>query len=137
MAGLSAALRERQKVECSSTLQSLIALSVGEAEYYAIVKGAAMGIAIRALLADYGIEMEVVIESDSTTAGSMCARLGVGHRTKHIQTRFLWVQERVQCGDVSIAKIGTDDTISDVATKPVGEKTLIRHCRASGLVFPR
>ena len=40
--------------------------------------------------------MKVGILSDSSTANSLTDRLGAGPRTKHIDTRYFWVQERVQ-----------------------------------------
>ena len=36
--------------------------------------------------------------SDSSTANSLTDRLGAGQRTKHIDTRYFWIQERVQDG---------------------------------------
>ena len=47
------------------------------------------------------------IQRDSSTANSLTERLGVGPETKHIDTRYFWVQERVQDGDLSIKKVPT------------------------------
>ena len=52
----------------SSNVQSTIALSTGESEYYALVKGGSTGLGIQSLLADYGINAAVTIESDSNAA---------------------------------------------------------------------
>ena len=43
----------------------------------------------------------------SSTAISVMDWMGAGPRTKHINTRYLWVQERVQDGDLSIKKVPT------------------------------
>ncbi|CAK0855964.1 unnamed protein product [Prorocentrum cordatum] len=94
-------------IKGSSTLQSLTSLSVGEAEFYAVVKGAAVALMLRSIYEDFGDNMEARVLSDSTTAGSLADRLGVGQRTKHIQTRFLWVQERVQDKDLKVAYLET------------------------------
>ena len=51
-----------------STLQSLTALSVGEAEFYAVVKGGQVGLSPRSLYQDLGIPMKIEIQSDSATA---------------------------------------------------------------------
>ena len=40
--------------------------------------------------------MKIEIQSDSSTANSLTYRLGAGQRTKHIVTRYFWIQERVQ-----------------------------------------
>ena len=118
-----------------SKTQACVALSSGESELYAICKGAAMGIALRALFRDLGIDVEVEVQSDSSTAGSICSRLGVGQRTKHLQTRYLWVQERVAYGDLEVSKISTKVNESDICTKPLPSRTFDRHCRSCGLLF--
>ena len=48
--------------------------------------------------------MEVETQSDSSMANILTDRLGAGQRTKHIDTRYFWVQERVQDGDLNINK---------------------------------
>ena len=51
--------------------------------------------------------MKTEILSDSSTANSLTDRLGARQRPKHIDTRYFWVQERVQDGDLSIKKVPT------------------------------
>ena len=70
-------------VKSGSTLQSLKALSVGEAEFYAPVKGGPVGLSFGAMHMDLGIPTGVEIQSDSSTANSLTDRLGAGPRTKH------------------------------------------------------
>ena len=100
-----------------------------------MVKGSAVGLSLRAIYADLGMEMEVEIHSDSTTAGSLTDRLGAGPRTKHLDTRYLWVQERVQDKDLKVVKVHTSKNLSDAGTKPVTAKVLEAHCLAAGMVF--
>ena len=52
----------------ASDLQSTIALSSGESEYYAAVKAAALGLSRKALFADWGIEVSITVLSDSSAA---------------------------------------------------------------------
>ena len=80
-------------VKSGSTLQSLTALSVGEAEFYAVVKGGQVGPTLRSICQDLGIPMKVEIQSDSSTANSLTDRLGAGQRTKHIDTRYFLRQK--------------------------------------------
>ncbi|CAK0883649.1 unnamed protein product [Prorocentrum cordatum] len=108
-------------IKGSSTLQSLTSLSVGEAEFYAVVKGGAVALMLKAIYEDFGDHMEALVLSDSTTAGSLADRLGVRQRTKHIQARFLWVQERVQDRDLKVQKVHTSRNLADLATKPSAE----------------
>ena len=74
-------------VKSGSTLQSLTALSVGEAEFYAVVKGGQVGLSLRSMYQDLGIPTKIEIQSDSSTANSLMDRLGARQRTKHIDTR--------------------------------------------------
>ena len=46
-------------VKSGSTLQSLTALSVGEAEFYAVVKGGQVGLSLRSMYQDLGIPMKI------------------------------------------------------------------------------
>ena len=74
-------------VKSGSTLQCLTALSVGEAEFYAEVKGGQVGPFLRSMYQDVGLPMKFEMRSDSSTANSLTKRLGAGQRTKHIDTR--------------------------------------------------
>ena len=65
---------------------------------------------------DVGIPTTV---EDSSNANYSTDRLGAGPRTKHIDTRDFWVQERVQDEDLSIKKASTAKMCADVGTKPV------------------
>ena len=115
-----------------STLQSLTALSVGEAEFYAVVKGCQVGLSRRSMYQDLGIPMKIEIQSYSSTANYLTDRLGAGQRTKHIDTRYFWIQERVQDGDLSIKKVPTAKNCADVGTKPVSAfstTTTLQVCR--------
>ena len=122
-------------VKSGSTLQSLTALSVGEAEFYAVLKGGQGGLSLRSVYHDLGISMKIEIQSDRSTSNSLTDRLGAGERTKHIDTRYFWIQERVQDGDLSITKVLTAKNCADVGTKPVSALILQRHCKFAGLVF--
>ena len=105
----------RHTVKFGSMLQSLTALSVGEAESCAVVKGGQVGLCLGSMYRDLGIPMKIEIHSDSSTANSLTDRLGAGQRTKQIDTRFLLIQERVQ--DLSIKKVLTAKNCEDVGTK--------------------
>ena len=73
-------------VKSGSTLQSSTALSVGEVEFYVVLKGGQVGLALRSIYQDLGIPMKIEIQRGSSTANSLTDRLGAGQRTKHIAT---------------------------------------------------
>ena len=51
-------------------------------------------------------------------------------RQKHVQTRYLWLQERVAAAHLSVQQI---KTTHNIATKSAGRETLERHKRTIGL----
>ena len=61
----------KHTVRSGSTLESLTALSVGVAEFYAVVKGGQVGLSLRSIDMDLGIQMKVEIQIDSSTANSL------------------------------------------------------------------
>ena len=79
--------------------------------------------------------MKIEMQSDSSMANSLTDRLGAGQRTKHTDTRYFWIQERVQDGDLIIKKVLTAKNCADVGTKPVFASVLQQHCKFAGLVF--
>ena len=99
-----------------STTQSTIALSSGEAEFYGIVKGAAVILGHVSLMKDLGIEIQARVRTDATTGKAICTRRGLG-KTRHIHTQYLWIQERVQSGDIQLVKVSTNDNVADLLTK--------------------
>ena len=119
-------------VKSGSTLQGLTALSVGEAEFYAVVKGGQVGPALRSIYQDLGIPMKLDIQSDSSTVNSLTDRLGAKQRTKHIDTQYFWIQERVFDGDLSIKKVPTAKNCADVGTKPVSAPIRQHNCKFAG-----
>ena len=72
-----------------------------------MVKGGQVRLSLRSMYQDLGIPMNIEIQSDSSTANSLTDRLGASQRTKHIDTQFFWIQERVQDGELSIKKVPT------------------------------
>ena len=92
-----------------SSTQAIIALSSGEAEYYGVVKASSTGLGCKSLMADLGQNIQISVHTDAEAAKGIASRMGLG-KTRHIDVNFLWVQERVRKGDISLAKImGTEN----------------------------
>ena len=107
-----------------SNLQSTIALSSGESEFYAISKSAAMGLFLRAMLDDWGLQVKIEVSTDSTAAKAFSSKRGLVRASRHVQTRFLWVQERIASGDLVVLKVGTDDNEADILTKSISRNLM-------------
>ena len=92
-----------------------------------MVRGGQVGLSLRCTYQDLGILMKVEIQSDSSTSNSLTDRLGAGQLTKHIDTRYLWIQERVQDGDFSFKKVLAAKDCADVRAKQVCASVLQQH----------
>ena len=73
-----------------STTQSVVALSSGEAEYYGMVRGAATGLGMKAVMKDLGLEARVRVKTDASAAYGIAHRLGLG-KVRHLETCQLWL----------------------------------------------
>ena len=112
-----------------STTQTVVALSSGEAEYYAAVKGSAEGLAIQAYCRDLGLELNVKLLTDSSACKGVCGRTGLG-KLKHLDVQLLWLQDAVRREKVWLEKVRGDKNPADLMTKhlsrPAIEKNLGR-----------
>ena len=103
--------------------QGVVSLSTGEAEYYSLVSGASNLLGEVSTALDWGIKTVNEVNMDASAGISMGSRRGLG-KAKHVDTQFHWVQERVAQKNFKIKKVGTNDMLADVLTKPVPEATM-------------
>ena len=101
-----------------ASTQGSIALSSGEAEYYAMVKAAAEGLGIQTLMRDLGWEVVIRIWVDSTAAKAVASRIGLG-KIRHMEVRYLWAQEAHKRNRFIVRKIAGVRNPADVVTKPL------------------
>ena len=115
-----------------SNNQATIALSSGEAELAAVVKDAAEGLGLKAVLADFGVDVDLHMFSDATVAIGMVRREGLG-RVRHLVVADLWIQQKVRSGEISVAKIpGVDPR--DMCTKGLDLPSIQKHMGNLGLI---
>jgi hypothetical protein len=100
-----------------SSTQATVATSSGEAELYALVKASSEALGFKAVANDLGVMLHVVLFVDSSTAQSISSRSGIG-RTKHVEVKYLWVQEVVRQCRVSVVRVAGTNNPADVLTKP-------------------
>ena len=126
------ALLEGVAVKHWSRTQRSRALSVGEAEYYALVTGSAEGLGIQSLAEDMGYEVRVAVTwTDSNTARSLASRRGLG-KMRHMELRYLWVQEMVKEGRLRVKRVRGDKNPADHLTKSKTFAEMMPMVRASG-----
>ena len=103
-------------VKSWSSTQTVVALSTGEAELYALNKTAAQSLGLQSLLRDLGVELDVRLHTDATTGRAIATRRGLG-KVRHIAVNELWLQEQVAKNSVSIMKIKNKFNLADLLTK--------------------
>ena len=125
-------------ITSQSRTQATVALSSGEAELYAIGLGVSESLFIRSLLLESRLSknVNIRIHTDSTAGKSMATRFGTSKKTKHVQLRFLFIQELVASGVVSVKKVSGTSNPSDVMTKYITKEVLQRHLMSLGITYP-
>ena len=86
------------------------------------------------MLSDFGMCADVVVRTDSSSGLAVGLRRGLG-RLRHVQTRYLWVQQRVQEGDFRLKKESGDTNVSDALTKTLDEKRMTNLLTMMGYEF--
>ena len=115
----------------SSTLQVPISLSSAEAEYYSVTKGGANVLGTQAYLQDWKLPVEAkILYSDSSSAKAFASRRGLG-KQRHVQTRFLWLQDRVAAGHLQVRTLKGTENPSDLLTKAMS----LAYCGKIGCEF--
>ena len=118
-----ALMRGAHVLKTWATTQPTIALSSAEAELIAAVRGAAEGLSALTICADFGHECRLRVHLDSSAAIGVTKRRGVG-KIRHLDTRLLWIQERVQAGDLEVVKVAGSENPADLMTKHLSDEAL-------------
>ena len=117
-----------------STTQKHIALSSGEAEYYAAVKGGTEALFVQALCLDLGIHVGVKVFTDSSACKGVCNRDGLG-KLRHLDLQYLWLQEAVRSGRLQIKKVAGAWNPADLMTKFLSQPEIIAKMGRLGMQY--
>ena len=102
-----------------SKLQSNIALSSGEAELNAPVKGISESLGVQAMLEEIeGTLPPMLLKTDASACRGMLLRHGVG-RVKHLSTKQLWCQEAIVNYGIKVDKIPREVNAGDMLTHAI------------------
>ena len=99
-----------------SSTQPVIALSSGEAEYYAMIDAATRTMGLQASMKELGTKVELVMHTDSSAAKAFASRRGAG-KIRHVEVKVLWLQEAVACGRLKVKKVLGTENPADLMTK--------------------
>jgi hypothetical protein len=104
-----------------SRRQPTVALSTAEAEIMASVDAGKQAIWLKRLLENLGFPMTepICILNDNMGAVSLSQHPGNHDRTKHIDMRHHWLQEKVEDKTLRVEHVRTENNLADIFTKPL------------------
>ena len=123
-------------VHFGSRTQATVALSSAESEFYAIGTATTEALILKNFLQESLGNRKINIKvgtDDSASGKSMATRIGVSRRAKHIDLRFMFIQQLVHAGAVTLLKIPTALNIADILTKYVTKDVLSKHLYNIGM----
>ncbi len=120
-------------IKSLSTNQTIIPLSSAEAELYAPLKGASQALGLKSMAVDVGGELGCGLWSGAPGAIAISQRSGLG-KLRHIQTQYLWLQERVGNKELTLTKVVGTSNPADMLTKNLAIADLSKHLEFSGLI---
>ena len=113
-------------ISWQSMKQKVVALSTCEAEYIAAAAACCQGVWLGRLLAELtGEEARApVLMADNQSAIAL-AKNPVHHdRSKHIDTKFHYIRDCVDGGQIKLEHVETARQLGDILTKPLGRVRL-------------
>ena len=122
----------RNVIETISSSQAVVALSSGEAEFYAAVRAAAGGLQTRHFMLEVGEDARLRVWSDSSACRGIMKRTGTG-RIRHLEIKWMWVQEALNSRRFSLHRVATDVNEADLGTKYLDAKRLKKLLDLMGL----
>ena len=99
--------------------QATVALSSAEAEYQGMAAAVPEALYLKQLLEDFGIQQKrpIAIGEDNQSCIRLCQNPVMHKRSKHIETKFLFIRDKTEDGTISIHYVPTDKMAADIFTK--------------------
>ena len=71
---------------------------------------------MQSMMVDLGVTTQVRVWTDSNAAKAIASRRGLG-KTRHVELRYLWLQEMTKSGRVKMRRIPGEQNLADHLTK--------------------
>jgi hypothetical protein len=123
-------------ISWQSTKQKIVVLSSCEAEYVAATGGACQGVWLKRLhgeLVDHDVGVPE-LRVDNKSAIALMKNPVFHDRSKHIQTRYHFIRQCVDNGDINVMFVRTEDQLSDIMMKALGRVQFQELRRRIGIV---
>ena len=105
---------------------AVVALSSAEAELYGLVRASAETMGLISMYKDFGTQMNGVVLGDASAALAIVDPRGLG-KLRHLDTNYLWIQEKAAEGDLNFKKVAGVDNGADLFTKTLSWTEIQRH----------
>eukprot|EP00253_Pinus_taeda_P030125 PITA_30125 len=119
-------------ISWASKKQPIVALSTVEVEYVAATTVACQVVWMRRMLRSLCQEQAqaTVIFCDNSSAIALYKNSMFHKRMKHIDTKFHYIRELVNNGEIVLQQCRTQEQVADILTKPLGQKNFefLRKC---------
>ena len=123
-------------VSWRSHVQKCMALSAVEAEFVAVSEATREALFFSYLLRDLGVEAHpLTLWTDSQGCIQVSKDPTKHWKLKHIDTRYHFIRDHVQEGEVKIDFVRTTDNIADILTKPLKGLATSRIAHQIGLMM--
>jgi len=115
-------------------VQSCVALSTAEAEFFSLCEATREAVYLRNLLLEFGLPqtMATVIFEDNQPCIHLVRNPVTASRSKHVAIRFNFVRERLQEGVINVVYCPTEDMAADAFTKVLPRP---QHIKLRDIVF--
>jgi hypothetical protein len=106
---------------CKSSKQKLVTKSSTEAELVGAVDSVQQLYPIRGLLSDLGVNCNkyLLLQDNMSTISLIKSTRPKSLRSRHINVRFRYLQERISMGEFDVAYVPTNEMLADIFTKPL------------------
>jgi hypothetical protein len=110
-------------ISWASKKQPIVSISSAEAEYVAATSASCQAVWLRRILKDMSHTEKdpTPIFCDNTSAIALSKNHVFHKKSKHIDTRFHFIRELVNNGDIALQFCGSRDQLADIFTKPLGK----------------
>ena len=120
----------------SSQKQKVVALSSCEAEYMAAGTAACQGVWLSRLLGDLigraPAKFKLLVDNKSAIA--LCKNPVHHDRSKHIDTKFHFIRDCIEEGQIDVDHVRTEEQLADILTKALGYVRFNKLRRLLGVV---